>query len=187
MTRFFILLIVMTLGLGRAEVPKLFREQAFNCTTLADAVNHFVGLGEDVALKELLELSEVEAADAEKNRGFNIRGFSINERLAWVCRILYEPKSGPYIRAPKFGNLHLPERHMPIARWPLYPVVLSGSTYFVISESYSDDNNTPETSRHYIEFCRDNGNFRKTPVKVPDSAQILKDADALHKSAPWQS
>jgi hypothetical protein len=190
MTRLFILLVVMTLGLCRAEVPKLFREQAFTCATLADAVNHFVGIGEDASVRELQELSEVEAADAEKNRGFNTRGFSINERIAWVCRILFEPKgvpkSPPYLRAPKFGRLDIPEKFMPIWKWPLYPVVLSGSTYFVMGESYSDDNNTPEDTKHYIEYCRENGDFRTTPVKVAGRAQVLKDADALRQSAPWQ-
>jgi hypothetical protein len=187
MTRLLIFLVVMTLGIGRAEVPKLFREQAFNCATLADAVNHYVGLGEDAAVKELQELALVEAAEAEKNRGFDTRGFSINERIGWVCRILFEPKSGPYIRAPKYGKLNLPEKYIPIAKWPLYPVVLSGSTYFVLGESYSDDNNTPEDPKHYITFCKENGKFRTTSVKVAASAQILQDADALHKSAQWQA
>ncbi|HUZ06775.1 MAG TPA: hypothetical protein VMV89_04735, partial [Candidatus Paceibacterota bacterium] len=139
----FILLLVMTLGTVRAEVPKLFRERAFNCVTLADAVNHFVGLGEDAAVKELEQLSEVEAAEAKKNRGFDTRGFSINERIGWVCRILFEPKDGTYIRAPMFGKLDVPERYMPIAKWPLYPLALSGSTYFVLAESYSNDSHKP--------------------------------------------
>jgi hypothetical protein len=187
MTRFFILLFVMTLGLCHAEIPKLFREQAFTCATLADAVNHFVGIGEDASVRELQQLSEVEAAEAEQNRGFDTRGFSINERIGWVCRILFEPKNGPGIRPPKFGKLNLPEKFMPAAKWPLFPVVLSGSTYFVMAESYSDDNHTPEEAKHYIEYCRDNGNFRKTPVKVAAAAQVLKDAAALRQSAPWQS
>jgi hypothetical protein len=190
MTRLFILLIAMTLGLGHAEVPKLFREKAFTCATLADAANHFINIGEDAAVKELNELSEVEAAEADKNRGFNIRSFSINERIAWVCRIIFEPKNESkktsHLRPPKFGKLELPEKFMPISKWPLYPVVLSGSTYFVMSESYSDDNNTHEESKQYIEYCKQNGNFRTTPVKTVTEAQALKDADALHKSAPWQ-
>jgi len=185
MTRLFILLFVMTLGIGRADVPKLFCEKAFTCATLADAANHFIGLGEDGAVKELEQLSEIEADEAEQNN-FNARGFSINERIGWVCRILFEPKNGAYIRAPKFGKLDIPEKYMPIAKWPLFPVVLSGSTYFVMSESYSDDNDTPEEPKHYIEYCQANGNFRKMPVKLADPAQVLQDAATLHNSAPWQ-
>ena len=187
MTRLFILLLVMTLGTVRAEVPKLFRERAFNCVTLADAVNHFVGLGEDAAVKELEQLSEVEAAEAKKNRGFDTRGFSINERIGWVCRILFEPKDGTYIRAPMFGKLDVPERYMPIAKWPLYPLALSGSTYFVLAESYSNDSHKPEEPKHYIEYCVENGDYRKTPVKIASQAQMLKDAAALRQSAPWQA
>src|SRR5882724_11592246 len=131
MTRLFILLVVMTLGVCRAEVPKLFCEQAFNCATLADAVNHFTGLGKDSAVKELNQLALMEADEKEKNRGFNTRGFSIKERNGWVCRILFEPKpdeaksvsSGakkavtkrhPFLRAPKFGRLDVPEKFMQI-------------------------------------------------------------------------
>jgi len=187
MTRLFILLLVMTMGTGRAEVPKLFRERAFTCVTLANAANYFIGLGEDAAVKELEQLSEVEAAEAEQNRGFDTRGFSINERIGWVCRILFEPKGVPYLRAPKFGKLNIPERYMPIAKWPLYPIALSGSTYFVMAESYSDDNNTPEKPKHYIKYCVENGNFRKTPVKIASKVQIFKNADALRQSAPWQA
>src|SRR5258708_26076264 len=98
MTRFFILLIVMTLGIGRAEVPKLFSEKAFTCATLADAVNHFVGIGEDASVKELQELALVEATEAEQNRGFNTRGFSVNERIGWVCRILFEPMTNSEVK-----------------------------------------------------------------------------------------
>jgi len=203
MTRFFILLIVMTLGLARAEAPKLFCEKTFTCRTLADAVNHYVGIGQDAAVKELNELACVEAAEAEANRGFNTRGFSVNERIGWVCRILFEPntnsapkatpksdpqKRDPYLRAPKFGRLDVPEKFMPIARWPLYPVVLSGSTYFVISESYTLGNVAPEDPKHYIAYCVENGNFRTTSVTVTtNSAQILKDADALRKCPSWQA
>jgi hypothetical protein len=187
--RLLILLFAMTLGLGHADVPKLFSEQSFTSITLATAVNHYVLLGKDEAVKELEDLSDAEAAETEKNRGFNSRGFSINERISWVCRILFEPKSDarqPYLRPPKFGKLNLPVKFMPIEDWPLFPVVLSGSTYFVMSESYSDDNHVPEEPKHYIEYCRDNGVFRTTLIKLT-RAQILKDADALHKSAPWQA
>jgi hypothetical protein len=187
MTRLFILLIVMMLGDGRAEIPKLFREKAFNCATLADAVNHFVGIGEDAAVKELEDLTEVEASEKGKNHNFDTRGFSINERVGWVCRILFEPKNGPYLRAPKFGKLGIPEKFMPIDKWPLYPVVLSGSTYFVLSEGYTDDNNKHEDPGHYVEYCRDNGNFRTAMIKITSRAQVLSDADALHQSDPWKA
>jgi len=189
LTRLFVLLFATTLGLAHADVPKLFSEQSFNAMTLATAVNHYVILGEDAAVKELEDLSEVEAAEVEKNRGFNPRGFSINERIAWVCRILFQPKSDaeqPYLRAPKFGKLNLPEKFMPVENWPLYPVAFYGSTYFVLGESYSDDNHVMEEPKHYIEYCRDNGIFRTNLIKLT-RAQILKDADALHNSSQWKA
>ena len=41
----------------KSETPKLFREKSFTCVTLAEAVNNYVTMGEEAALKELDSLS----------------------------------------------------------------------------------------------------------------------------------
>src|SRR5262245_46350266 len=96
-----------------AEVPKLFREAAFTCATLAEAVNHYVELGEDAAVKEL------EALTRDWSKDY-VSKFSRNERVGWVCRILFQPKEKAPLRAPFFGVLHFPDRSMPLQSWPLY-------------------------------------------------------------------
>jgi len=183
MVRLFTLLVFMTLGLCHAEVPKLFTEQNFTSVTLVDAVNHFVAIGEDASVKELQGI--ISSDEANTNWIFS-KGFSVDERVGWVCRILFEPKGHSPLRAPKYGRLSMPEKYMPISKWPLYPLALSGSTYFVLSENYTADN-TPEESGHYLAYCEKNGVFRKTPILLPTKEQAMQDAIAFRQCKSWQA
>lgn len=173
----------MTLEFCHAEVPKLFSEKPFNSVTLAEAVNHFVVIGETASLKELGQLAAQEKSDSDF---FSSHGFCLGERVSWVCRILYEPRGHSPLRAPKFGILSIPEKTMPIEKWPLYPVAVSGSTYVVLNQSYTPKG-TPEDVQHYITYCKDSGVFRTTPVAVPTREQAMADAAALRQSEPWKA
>ena len=173
----------MMLGLAHAEVPTLFTQKAFTSANIAEAVNRYVAIGEESAVKELQQLA---AADTSENDNFLSKGFNVRERAGWVCRILYEPKGHSPLRAPKFGELALPEKSMPAEKWPLYPVALSGSTYIVLKQGYTADG-TPEALAHYLKYCKNNGVFRKTPVAVPTKEQAETDIAAFRLSAPWQA
>jgi hypothetical protein len=165
-----------------ASVPRLFRERSFTCATLAEAVNHFVVIREDSALTELDTLASGKISDFTQVD----LSFSVAERIGWMCRVLYDPKGQKPLRQPGFGGLFLPWRSMPLEKWPLYPVALSGATYFVLSEGYALDG-VAEDPKHYIAYCRENGIFRKTPVRVPTRDQALKDATTLRQSEAWKS
>src|SRR5271154_3271760 len=127
---FIFLFLMMTVGLCRAEIPKLFCQPEFSSVTLVDAANHFIAIGETATAKEL---EGIAANDATNQTGMFSRN---NERIGWMCRMLFEPKGRSPLRAPKFGKLSLPEESLTLEKWPLYPLVLSGSTYFVLSEKY---------------------------------------------------
>jgi hypothetical protein len=62
---------------------------------LAEAANHYVALGEEAATKELESLT---SDWTEDRKG----GFSTNERIGWICRILFQPKGKEPLRAPAF-------------------------------------------------------------------------------------
>jgi hypothetical protein len=183
MKRIFFYLMLMTLGIGHAEVPKLLTERAFTSATLAEAVNHYVAIGEPAAIKELQQCA---AEDAVHTAWISNRGFSVGERVGWICRILYEPKGHSTLRAPKFGILNIPEKTMPADKWPLYPLALSGSTYLVLNQHYTPDG-TPEEATHYLDYCRNNGVFRKSPVTVPTQEQAALDAAALRQTPAWKA
>jgi hypothetical protein len=186
-------------GFCQAEIPKLLTQRAFNSASLAEAANHFIAIGEQATFNEL------EAFIAEDSTHTNYRfsrGYNVEERIAWIFRIIYEPqepipmhiaKTGAWIpgiiiplRAPNFGWLQIPDASMPAEKWPLYPLAFSGSTYIVLKERYTPKG-VPETINHYMEYCKDNGVFRKTPVAVPTREQALKDMDQLRQSTSWQA
>src|SRR5262249_19046755 len=88
---------------SKARLPALFREKAFTCATLAEAVNHYVDLGEEAANKELESLTSdrITRDDQVSATG----GFSRKERISWGCRILFQPKGErtsppPALRSP---------------------------------------------------------------------------------------
>ena len=171
----------LTLQAAYSEIPRLLSQKLFTVSDLAEAVNCYVAMGETASLTAFTQL-----ADRQKDREpfiFNA-GFDVNERIGWLCRILYQPRGHSPLRPPRFGTLPLPEKTMSAENWPLYPVALAGSTYFVLKQGYTPDG-VPETLGHYLAYCRDHGVFRKTPVVVPNRQQARKDAVHLRKSAPW--
>ena len=155
--------------------PSLFREKDFDCNTLADAVNHYVALGEAVAVRELNSFAQPTPDFAN--------GIDINERIGWVCRILFEAKNAP-IRQPGFGGLGLPYRSMPLVKWPLYPVAKSGDTYCVLAEGYSLAGEAEPVSS-YISHCAKVGSFRTDSVQMRSEAEANADLNALRLSQRW--
>jgi hypothetical protein len=159
-----------------AKEPSLFREKPFTAVTFAEAVNHFVTIGETAAVKELHELASREST------GLNWR----NERIGWMCRVLFEAKGSEPLRPPRFGKWAWLPEEMPAKNWPLCPVARSGPTFFVLSEGYILFGVAEDTNA-YIDYCRANGTFRKIPVTVPSRAQALDDAAALRRSDAWKA
>lgn len=165
---------LLTLQICCGATPRLFQQQDFTAASLAEAVNHFVDLGEVTAVQELRALALSKEFPDHRT----------NVRIGWVCRILFDPKRTEPLRPPLFGVLSLPYRTMPLKNWPRYPVALYGSTYFVLSEGYRGGG-VPEDPKDYLLYCQTNGVFRKSKVLVPSSEQALKDAAALRKSKAW--
>jgi hypothetical protein len=183
MKRLLVYLMLMALGFCHAEVPKLFTEKLFTSATLAEAVNRYIAIGEVATIKELQQVSSQESSQTELFAG---KGFSVNERIGWVCRILYEPRGRSSLRAPKFGELAMPEKTMPAEKWPFYPVAFSGSTFVVLKEGYTEDR-TPEELKHYLAYCKNNGVFRQVPIPVPTKEQAEKDVANLRQSDSWKA
>jgi hypothetical protein len=183
MTRLLIVALLLTLQVASGAVPRLFQEKGFTAASFADAVNYFVSLGEEQGVHELKDLAMDHSTD------FTVHSnglWSVNERIGWMCRVLFESKTNALVRPPAFGGLNLPNHTMPFANWPLYPVALSGSTYFVLSEGYSVGGR-PEDPKAYIDYCRQTGVFRTKPIAVPTRAQALTDVADLRQSAAWQA
>lgn len=160
------------------DLPKFLTEKEFSCAMFAEAINHFVDMGEEKAIAAIKELAAKPGATPQD--------LAI-QRLAFTCRSLFEPKGKVPLRAPPYGGLlQLPERTMPLEKWPLYPVVRSGSSYFVLSERYSLGGKLGPTIS-YFNYCFADGKFRKDRVPVPSKEQALRDIDLLRESEPWKA
>jgi hypothetical protein len=189
-TRFALFALVALWNSAYGE-PELLKAKSFSPAMLAEAVNHYVALGEVGAYKELSALSQSvslpTSPDARETR----------DRISWVLRILYEPVANP-LRRPGYEGLAVPSSMYttwPVgaapwvnADWPLFPVTLWGSTYFVLSNTPAFSNvGEAESATHYLEYCRANGKFRSKPVPVPTREVAVRDAKALLDSAAWKA
>ena len=168
------LFMVLSAPPSKAKMPVLFREKAFTCVTLAEAVNHYIALGEEAAIKELESLTLDSATDSKG-------GFSRKERMGWVCRILFQPQGKDPIRPPAFGALDLPFTSVSLTTWPLFPVAVSGTSYFVLSEGYWLAGRA-EDPRAYLSYCRANGKFRTEQVPIPTRIHAVNDVNRLRQS-----
>lgn len=159
------------------NIPQIFKVKEFNCLNLADAVNHYIALGEASAITELKALEEDLGESMD-------RGFSRNERIGWICRIVFQGSKGKPLRQPLYGGLGLPYMSMPLERWPLYPVAESEGVFFVLSEGYMLAG-AAEPAKDYIDYCSANGEFRKTKIKKPTHQEAVSAFDSLKKSRQW--
>jgi hypothetical protein len=188
--RLTVLVLLLALQTCDGEAPRFFREKAFTSASFAEAVNHFVGLGEAAAVKELNGLGE--GADM-------INGLSVKVRIGLLGRVLFQPRHGEPIRPPGYGfllelgSIGLPEVSSSSwtnvsKNWPLYPVALSGSTYFVLNEFYAFEGvGAPEDPMRYIEYCQKHGVFRRAKIRVPTRKEATRDAVALRLSGAWRA
>ena len=189
-------LIALTLASSaQAKTPEFLSQRDPTCACFARAVNHFVALGESKGLNELNRLADRCQSWMSPHEGQH-PNYSLQEidamqrmtlRIGEVCRVLFEQKGAQPLDRPGFGLLvDVPMRSMTEDRWPLFPVVLSGKTYFVLGEGY-DFIGPPARLQDYIAYCSENGRYRAKPVHVPTREQALRDADLLRHSHRWRT
>ena len=160
------------------EIPDLLERREFNCATLADAANYYIEIGEKRAIRELMLLEEDSSRSME-------RGFNRNERIGWICRIVFRGRNDAPLRPPRYGALHLPYGSMPLERWPLYPVAEAKGLYFVLSEGYLLAG-VAERASAYIEYCRSTGTFRKSKLDIPTPDEAVAAFNSIKRSEPWR-
>ena len=81
-----LVLVLAATSIGQQKAPRLpiLEKEAYGTHDLVASVNAVIALGEKEGVKFLL--SKVTHFGAGK-------GFCINERVAWICRLVFEPKS----------------------------------------------------------------------------------------------
>ena len=158
------------------RTPELFTQKEFDAAELAKAINYFVERGEEQSILELINLST--------DRTDFSNGFDVNERIGWVCRILFKADKGETLRPPGYGTLTLPFNTKTASDWPIFPVAKAGDAFIVLSQGYSVSG-CPESPREYIDYCQKNGCFRQEKVVILDRQTAISDINCLRKSKRW--
>lgn len=162
---------------------RIFKNAAFSVNDLIDGANHFIELGSKDGIQELKRLAN-DTKYAEEVRASETLGFSVGERIAWICRIVFEPEAKKSIRRPAFGAHTFPP--CDDKSWPLYPLVQSGPAFWVLSAGYNGAG-FPEFPSSYIDYCAANGRFRAVKVPLVTKEEAAAQLNAILTSPAWKA
>lgn len=160
------------------EFPSFIEEKAHDVATLAHTVNLYVGLGEDAAFSDLRKRA------AELDKGHH--DSSTREyRIELVARIL-GGSSGKVLRPRSQEDIGFGGHGIRLSTWPHFPMVHSGDSFFVMMKGRIIAGLEPPLV-DYLDYCRLEGRFRRSPLPVPTREQALRDLDGLKASPRWRS
>ncbi len=155
MFRFVSVFFVLIAVIGAQDLPRLLTSSDYTPADLATAANHFIKMGPEKAIHEMNRI----AMDKKDGDG----GFSRQERLLWICRLVFVPKENSGIGPPRLGSGAGPPKSMPLKHWPLYPLMRTGKSHFLIGELVIVDR-AVESVRIYLQHCQEVGVFRSAPT-----------------------
>ena len=158
------------------KTPQLFKHSNVDSASIANAVNYYVSIGEEKAIRELGALSAMDLGPLD--------WFELNMRIGWVCRILFTPSDSDSLRPFPGGGLLIPYDTMPSDEWPLIPIVKSNETFAVLSRECVCSGEPPN-AREHLRYCSANGEFRTEPVAVPSKKKAIADLEKLRTSQRW--
>ncbi len=104
---------------------------------------------------------------------------------AWLSLLIYRERTPTVRRGPEFGAPDFPVPN-DTSQWPLFPLVLSGKTPFLLVGGYTLGG-LPESGAAYVEYCRKNGIFRNRPYPIPSLAEAQEALNELLASKRWKS
>lgn len=164
--------------------PLIFSQKDFDTVVLANAVNHFVELGETAAVEQLKKIASQDFASSKIDLTF---------RVACVSRILWENDEAP-IAAPRLGvyggGISVDRnKQQGLNNWPKYPVAKSGKSFFIVVHSGRGGTGLGPNGgiAKYIDHCQANGTFLATAIPVPNSEESSADLATLLDSERWKN
>ncbi len=146
----------------------------FRCEKMIRVVNHLRGLGKDKALEILLASVKESPLVSHEN-------------ILWICRLLFINTN-----AWNFGPLGTPDpalRTNPVARFAIFPMVLSQGVPFELVVGYRGDGFFGNPPSRCIEYCAGlplisadlvNTNYESAAralIKSPEFQQLYKNPD----------
>lgn len=164
---------------GRNDIPRYLRGHC-NPATFAHAVNHYVRMGEARACRELMAVSELAHSTDD------LLLWDLDYRINLLCRVLFEGSPTKPLRGALLGaSVVLPHRSMRAGNWPLLPLAEQDGVYLDMGCGSFILGGVPEPIADYLRYCRKEGRFRSTPVRLPGRKLAIAAAKALPESKRW--
>jgi hypothetical protein len=162
---------------GVAEDPVLRKDRDLNCAEWAKTANHYLRLGQEKAVAELLDRS------GPKPTKFAIRP----NHACHILRLLFDPKKGETLRQPLLGGLPggLPAGPTPSERWPEFPFAVHAGVIFMFGEDYVLAG-VAETPEGYVKYLQERGEFRTRFYSVPTGKEASRALDLFVRTARWR-
>jgi hypothetical protein len=160
----------------------------YNPAAIVRTANQLIAAGEETAHASLVSYSL--GRPPNPNDGRSLENYSNRGTyVAWLCLLLYDPKSGFTLETPMFGAPSFPcdgSGHLDSSLWPKFPLALSKGIPFQLVAGYELAGET-YTGDHYADLYRTNGVFRSQPYAVPTRGEAETALNALISSPQWKS
>jgi hypothetical protein len=161
---------------AESSVVPIFESPEKSPQILAESANALIGMGEEKAVKLLKKYAKTQK---DYDHPYALK-------VAWMCKLIFTPKTDKPLRPPSYGALSLPRISMPLKEWPLYPLVLTDGVIFILGDGYSLFGQA-EPPLSYINYCLKNGSFKQTKYKVPTTEETEVALEKLFASERWKN
>ena len=144
----------------------------YNPSALLKCANRLIEIGEDKAYRVLISNASTMGVTPD------------DERVALLCRVLYQQDKERPLRPPPFGAPNVPYRSMAAEDWPDLPLVFSKGIPFLLVSGYIYYGPPPNV-KEYVAYCRNSGVFRVEPYKLSCWSAGPDALHALFLSEKW--
>lgn len=156
-----------------AEDPAVRKDRGLNCAEWAKTANHYLRLGEEKAVAELLDRS-----------GPNPTKFAIRPNHAcYILRLLYDAKKDGKLRGPMLGALAGGPKNP--ENWPRFPFAVHAGVIFLFGEDYQIAG-VAETPALYAAYLHENGVFRTQFYSVPTGKEANRALDLFVRASRFK-
>lgn len=156
----------------RADDPLLIKERNLTCADWAKVANHYIAIGEDKAVADLIERSSSQPPR-----------FAIsNKHACHIARLIYSPKPDETLRPPRLGHLYSTSAIDNPNDWSRFPFAYQNGVIFLLGDRYQLAGE-PEQAADYLAYVKANGTFRKLAYPVPTAKQAEAALEKLIDSA----
>jgi len=169
--------------------PDQMTPETYNPARILATTNKLIALGPQDAYASLLQYG---VKTMPLNGPFDI--WHRDYYLAWLCLLVYDPRSDTGLPIPMFGLPAFPNtggyddhgRLMGLAPWPRFPLALSRGVPFLLVSGYALGG-LPEAGDDFLKRCQAHGDFHATPYAIPTRHEAKIALDGLISSPPWKA